>query len=415
MSDLLVFIPGLLGTELHYSKPKGAPGGPSPLWVNAIALATCRTGDLAVANGVGVVPLDIAGLYQPSYRKAVETLVALTRASPVEGFPSFGELVTIAYDWRYTVQALAESATVTILTEHARQKADKIRIVAHSMGGLIARGIYRILKEQNKELLIKRIVTAGTPHLGSTSPAQTFVGTDPIIKTLANAKATVNLGSVRASASVTTCTANVVQSASTWPSLYDLLPDPDQDPSNVIKADLLYQVASYPTAHQISETELARAKGTAWKWINSADYVPPPEVLAMTCGFGYRTVNGCEASTVASKYKPGIVFRWEQKEGDGRVTVISATWASLPETYSRSRINTDHEGLMTDRRALKELVDLVIADVPPGSLTAPGGSNPNYFGGYRVPPSKVDPGPQAHVEAPNVVGQYGVHCPFGGS
>lgn len=413
MADLLVFIPGVLGSTLNYVRPAGAPGGPVSLWVNGILLATCKTEDLKIVNGVGVRPLEPAGVYADTYAPVVRTLIALTRASPVEGFPPFGELVTLAYDWRFSIQAIATDGVKTIMAEHARQKADKIRIVAHSMGGLVARGIYRIMKEAGSADLIKRIVTAGTPHLGSTSPAETFIGKDSIIKTLANAKSSVNLGSVRASSSITTCTAQVVQAAATWPSLYDLLPDPDQNPDNVIRSDLLYLASSYPTAHQVSETELARAKITSWKWLNSADYVPPPEVLCMTFGIGYRTPNGCTPAGNAGKYTPGIRLLWPEPGGDTRVTEASATWESLGQEYARVAIATDHEGLVKNPTALREMVALVVADVPPGSSTSPGGSNPSYFGGYREPPSKVDPGPQAHVQAPNVVGHYGQSCDFG--
>src|SRR5262249_58727138 len=79
------------------------------------------------------------------------------------------------YDWRLDLIGLGKRLALQI-----KSQGPKVQLVAHSMGGLVARSA---LLEKPKEL--QRIVMLGTPNFGSFDPLQAIRGHYSLSNTLA--------------------------------------------------------------------------------------------------------------------------------------------------------------------------------------------------------------------------------------
>jgi len=81
------------------------------------------------------------------------------------------------YDWRLPVRAAWESA----LAERGARRAARAAIVAHSMGGLVARAALALAGTGN----VERLVLLGTPHCGSFAAVQAVRGTYAVVRKVA--------------------------------------------------------------------------------------------------------------------------------------------------------------------------------------------------------------------------------------
>jgi pimeloyl-ACP methyl ester carboxylesterase len=148
----VVFIPGIMGSLLQ-SRTLGG------IWwidmrtrdrIDQLALAPDGSHDAEVGNDI--VPTTSDPAYDPFLR-------ALLMA---EGF---GHEI-FAYDWRKSLTRSARSLRDAIVRIYGTNGGRAVHIVAHSMGGLLARAA---LLDHGDELWPKlgRIVFIGTPHYGA--------------------------------------------------------------------------------------------------------------------------------------------------------------------------------------------------------------------------------------------------------
>ncbi|MFZ2882248.1 MAG: hypothetical protein WA019_04190, partial [Candidatus Moraniibacteriota bacterium] len=74
-----------------------------------------------------------------------------------------------AYDWRRNVEDIAsdESLTAEIERLAINSQNNKVTIVAHSNGGLLAKAITQRLEEMGNENIIDKLVFVGTPQMGT--------------------------------------------------------------------------------------------------------------------------------------------------------------------------------------------------------------------------------------------------------
>ena len=90
-----------------------------------------------------------------------------------------GPLVeTFPYDWRYDVFDIVENGTKvesgivkaplsSIKFLASTSPTDKVTIIAHSNGGILAKAIMLKLKEEGKENLVDKVIFIATPHIGT--------------------------------------------------------------------------------------------------------------------------------------------------------------------------------------------------------------------------------------------------------
>ena len=170
--DCVVFLPGTMGSVL--STPDG-----EVVWPPTVAEAQFGYTRKAKLLRPDLVVSDIVrsvacfGVYQPLVDQLNDA-----------GFPEAGpgnsgggnRLNILAYDWRLDLERLSNQLANS-LDAIAKTGVQSITIVAHSMGGLIARLALESGKHDGEAWFpkVKSFISVGTPHLG----APPGTGADP--------------------------------------------------------------------------------------------------------------------------------------------------------------------------------------------------------------------------------------------
>jgi hypothetical protein len=159
--DRVYVLPGVMGSQLGLRRARPLP--PDILWLDPLDIAIGRLLELRWFEGSAVVAFGVM-LYNYLRLKML-----LERA----GF----DVLLHDYDWRDGVDRLgAQLATRIRADERAR-----VHIVAHSMGGLVARAAL-LAPDMQK---VTRLVMLGTPNLGSYAPLQALRGVYPVVRRIA--------------------------------------------------------------------------------------------------------------------------------------------------------------------------------------------------------------------------------------
>lgn len=166
----VVFVPGIMGSRLR--TPKG-----ELVWPPSVLETQTRYGridellreDLAVDGPIREV--WCFGVYRP----LIETLTAM-------GFDERGARPTLhmaAYDWRRDLEVLAAGLAQRLAAIAAADDGD-IAIVAHSMGGLVARLVLEGPEHRTAGWFgrVRLLATLGTPHMGAPLALARILGLD---------------------------------------------------------------------------------------------------------------------------------------------------------------------------------------------------------------------------------------------
>ena len=149
--ERVLILPGIMGSKLGYPRLFGV------IWADPAKILLGRLAELALtpgarAPGGRIEPMGVILL-------AYLTLKLRLRA---DGF----DADFWPYDWRTSIAGAGKALAAVI----AKENRD-VQIVAHSMGGLVARAALAHVGAP-----LKRIVMLGTPNAGSFAPVQAFRG-----------------------------------------------------------------------------------------------------------------------------------------------------------------------------------------------------------------------------------------------
>lgn len=158
--ERVLILPGIMGSTLGYERDKIWN---EVLWVDPMDILFDRLNALRLGapGGNAIKPLGV-------FLFAYLSLKLRLRAS---GF----DAEFYAFDWRLDIGELGKA-----LAQRLREEERPVHLIAHSMGGLVARAS---LTHQPPN--IRRIITLGTPHYGSYSPIQAFRGVHSILRKIA--------------------------------------------------------------------------------------------------------------------------------------------------------------------------------------------------------------------------------------
>jgi hypothetical protein len=154
-------LPGIMGSQLGFARDDGRPN--DLLWLDPIDIAMGRLTELILDGSTKVMPL---GAIAYSYLK-------LTLSLRKAGF----DAVLLDYDWRRDITTLGAALAERI----AADGCAGVGLVAHSMGGLVARAALTHPAGER----VSQLVMLGTPNYGSYAAVQALRGTYSVVRKIA--------------------------------------------------------------------------------------------------------------------------------------------------------------------------------------------------------------------------------------
>ncbi len=160
---VVVVLPGIMGSHLRV-------GAKDRVWFDPGDIATGGLAKIAWAQAT----VEADELFAMFYGRVCEHLAASHRVEP---FP---------YDWRQPLDVLAERLGAFL--ERLMQKTQQpIRLLAHSMGGLVVRACIHKRRAVMDQLMARegaRLIMLGTPHQGAHSMVENLIGKGSTLRTL---------------------------------------------------------------------------------------------------------------------------------------------------------------------------------------------------------------------------------------
>ena len=171
------------------------------VWLDTVALSQGKLKDLALTPGKDAVSVDT--VFAPGYQALVDHLGKRFDVRP------------FAYDWRKSV--LVEGARLAqVIEEELSRHARPVHIVAHGMGGLVARAVLVEARAVWDALSSRqgRLVMVGTPQRGAYSALALLAGQGPVARMMTMLDPSHDAVALSAI-------------FRTWPSLFEMLPADD--------------------------------------------------------------------------------------------------------------------------------------------------------------------------------------------
>ena len=295
----VLIVPGIMGSQLGLVRPRPLPN--DILWIDPIDIHLGRLAHLRLPTAAPVVALGVV----------LFSYLRLKLALRARGFA----VDLYDYDWRLSVAELGRS-----LAARLRSLAPApLAIVAHSMGGLIARAALAAGDIRGLE----RVVLLGTPNCGSYAAVQALRGTYAVVRKVAR---------LDTRATAETLTREVF---STFPSLYDLLPrDAPLD---------LFDAGAWPAGGLRPRRELLHAARLTHQGLARAD-----DRFTVVAGIGQETV------TAVRRRGDEFVYTLT-RHGDGTVPTDSALLPGAQSLYAR----VAHSELTRDPQVAAAIIDLL--------------------------------------------------------
>lgn len=300
--EVVFILPGIMGSRLGSSQR----GTTSLLWLHPMAIAQGGLSQLALPAGKSLRAL---GVMLPGYLKLRLTL-------EIAGFAP----VFHPFDWRADLETLARALMRAIEKSGAR----KVHIVAHSMGGLVA----RIALGNDRSARIQRLVQLGAPNQGSFAPVQALRAAYPTVRKIA---ALDHLSTAEQLARTVFLT---------LPGLYQMLPSVlSPDEPNLFDASQWPQDELVPDATMLNRAYKVRSR-----------MPPPDERCAVIAGTNQETVTSLRLCDGGFEYS---VCR----DGDGTVPLARALWEGADTWFVRENhgaLTNNNEVLAAVASILKE-------------------------------------------------------------
>ncbi|HEY2275822.1 MAG TPA: hypothetical protein VGH61_09995 [Steroidobacteraceae bacterium] len=296
----VLLVPGIMGSQLGLRR--AAPLPDDIVWLDPFDIQQGRLAVLKVGGGAPVVSLG-AVLFSH---------LRLKLALRARGFAAeFHD-----YDWRLGVGELGRALAERVAA------VERIAIVAHSMGGLVARAALKSPATRH----VARLVLLGTPNLGSCAAVQALRGTYAVVRKVARLAAQPSAEAL------------ATEVFSSFPSLYDMLPTGDWSG----RADLLDAAAWPRSGPQPRAQLLEQARATA------SLLAPADARFAAIVGVGEETV------TAVAQRRDDFLYTLTRR-GDGTVPAASAALAGAPCAYAR----VAHSDLTRDPVVAAAVVDFL--------------------------------------------------------
>ena len=295
------------------------------------------------------------------------------------GYTEGVDFFIFPYDWRTDISTAATELNTLVDQVLVSTGAQKVQLVAHSMGGLVARSYLSMSSSSGK---VERMVTLGTPYLGTPKSLAVLEGLDCALKEIK----LVTVGNIQVSA----CIPDKLTSKSlvgNLPGFYELFPSlayfqvkgsgfySSQSGVNVAGdcPECLNYISTYGTSNiQNINTGILTISETFHQAIdNQTNWFDVP--VSLIVGTGQQTIAGMRPVNLVdwSLFKIDTpIVPITDLNGDGTVTTISAGLSglggSLRGTATYQEVIDEHGNLVKDPIALGWLdYYLGLSSVPP--------------------------------------------------
>ena len=314
---IVYLLPGIMGSQLSSKGDK--------VWVDPFGLIRGHLRKLRIdRRGV-----EATGIMRSAYAKLVRYLAS-----------KHYEVIAFPYDWRRPLTEEARKLAHDIETKISGS-LPPVRIVAHSMGGLLARAM--IAESPRTWTQIKqrdgRLVQLGTPNQGSFGIANVVLGRDSLLRNLARLDFKHNRQ-------------EVLDIVRRFPGMLELLP------MDTTYGDYLSH-AQWQTLHReygdgwlMPEADDLRKAAQLREVLKDSNTIDP-ERMTYVAGRAPATPIGIRIDTSAKGEKRIVVDA--TAEGDGRVPWVTGTLPGVKTWYT----NVVHGSLADDRRIFPAIVDLM--------------------------------------------------------
>ena len=296
----VLILPGLMGSKI------GTPGRVTDdvLWLDPVQVIAGKLTDLALPQGRKLQPL---GVMLFGYLK-------LKLCLQLAGFDASFH----PFDWRLGLDTLGKQLGDRIASE----RATSVRLVAHSMGGLVARAA---LNGPSSKRIVQ-LIQLGTPNYGSFAPVQALRATYPTVRKIA------------ALDWHHTAEQLAEQVFRTLPGLYQMRPAPDRHP-----AVDFFDPRSWPADAMAPDAALLKEARRVREGLAPAD-----ERCCLIMGVNQETVTGARRVEDSFEYTLSL-------EGDGTVPRSLAEWPGARTWFAEET----HGGLTNSTRVGRAVVDLL--------------------------------------------------------
>jgi pimeloyl-ACP methyl ester carboxylesterase/tetratricopeptide (TPR) repeat protein len=320
---IVVLLPGIMGSTLTKNG--------SPIWMNYLRVITGGLTDLEI----GKPGIKANGLIKTSYKKLTNYL------------SDEYDVVTFPYDWRIPVAESAKALNDKII--QLRKHNQPIKIIAHSMGGLVAREF--ILNHTDtwsilNEMTGFKLVLLGTPWMGSYRIPNVLAGRDGIIK---------QLDALDYSHSKT----ELINLFAKFPGILNLLPvrkaDPDFSDETFWKTFQQASGIAWTIPSKATLEEFGAFRKQVQEKVETIDYTN----IRYVAGLDKETLKGFTIEN-------GMLQFQATAKGDQSVTWESGIPEKLKDTTSTYYSNITHGDLANNTslfQAIKQLINIGFTDL----------------------------------------------------
>jgi pimeloyl-ACP methyl ester carboxylesterase len=294
-------LPGTMGSELGRRRN----GSTDLLWIDPVDIVRGRLLSLALPDAGAIVA---CGTILFAYLK-------LKLRLRLAGFAAD----FVPFDWRRSVRELGAE-----LADRLESAPGKVHLVAHSLGGLVARAALARARASRR---IASVVMLGTPNHGSFAALQALRGSYPVVRKIAALGGHAPEDLAR-------------RVFTTFPSLHEMLPTPER-----WSGEDLYDAGRWPSdAPAPHQAMLDAARATQRTLPEPVD----DERFALIAGVDQQT-------TVGVRFESGEVCYERSQDGDGTVPLALALLPSVRTWY----VQEAHGSLPNNGSVIDAVIDLL--------------------------------------------------------
>ncbi|MBL8397694.1 MAG: CHAT domain-containing protein [Candidatus Accumulibacter sp.] len=265
------------------------------------------------------------------------------------------EVIACPYDWRQPIEHCADALKSVIdqaVSQNARQP---IRLLAHSMGGLVARALMAKYPESWQAVVDSggRLVMLGTPNNGAHLMVHTLLGKTSAMRGLEKIDFKHGLQ-------------EILDIVAGFPGALSLLPRPTSADDAASLAGDYYRQATWKELKArntdrwygdqvaaVPSDELLGQARSFWETRLPTNQVPNPERVSYVFGQGDKTPCG------VLKTADGRLQLQFTGEGDGSVTWASGRLDNLPESERCWYLPVEHADLTGEARYFPAILELL--------------------------------------------------------